>query len=230
MNVLALDLSTKTGWVVFNDAAQPDSFGLIHRKTDWNDLSYPLNFLTVAEEIADQVVEIYKQSLCSIDKVVIEETNKTGRFGSRHSQKILEFIHFAVNLRFRALSAKVYYVNSSDWRRTLKLSVAETKKAAKPFLKELDLAKKALAQEKDPKKKKAIKERIQSIKQDLKARCIHGKIDKKSISVAYANATWNMNLKKGDNDIADALCLGKAFLSGAPVVTNEEIFQSNTKE
>ena len=229
--VLALDISTKTGWSFFKDG-QPVEFGLIQKELDWNTAPYPQNFVLIAEEMGRKLDELVHRFYSPYLTIVVEETNKAGRFGSRHAQKILEFIHLAFLMRLSAdmgvAVSRVGYINSSDWRKTLKLSVGETKKLAKPHLKKFKLLKKAFEGEKDRVKKKALKEELRLLKEDLKLKCIHGKIDRKSISVAYANARWNMHLKKGDNDIADALCLGQAYLSGAPTLTNKDIFEGNT--
>ena len=230
MILLALDMSTKTGWALFKDGVQPESFGLITKRIEWSTYEYPKNFVLVAEDVANQIIGIVNQNP-DITDIVIEETNKTGRFGSRHSQKILEFIHLAINqiLLVGSPHIKVHYLNTSDWRKKLKLSVADTRKLAKPFLKESARLKKELALCEDRAQKKILKEKLKAFNEELKLRCIHGKIDKKSISVAYVNATFNMNLKKGDNDISDAICLGKAFLLGAKPLSNKDIFENGEK-
>lgn len=226
MSLLALDISTKTGWCKF-DGEKPVKFGLLVRELSWTHQEYPRNFVLVASEMAQKIRTLLIENP-DVTEIVIEETNKTGRFGSRHSQKILEFIHCELNrILFVAHSdLKVLYVNTSDWRKTLKLSVAETRKAAKPFLKQLANMKAGLVLEQDRKKKAELKKEIQEFTKTLKKKCIHGKIDKKSISVAYVNANFGLDFKKGDNDISDAICLGVAYLKGAPVLTNKDIFEN----
>lgn len=227
MKVLALDMSTKTGWSVFEDGVTPSQFGLITKDIDWAVEEYPKNFVTIATHIAQKIGDLIA-TIPYLTDIVIEETNKTGRFGSRHSQKILEFIHFAVVDYIASHypnTLKIHYVNTSDWRKTLKLSVIETKKLAKPFLKEQARLKKELDVCTDRKQRNLLKENLKKFNEQLKVRCIHGKIDKKSISVAYANAVFGLSLKKGDNDISDSICLGKAFLLGAPTLSNKMIFE-----
>lgn len=226
MSLLALDISTKTGWCKF-EGDKPSLHGLLVRSFSWTEEEYPRNFVLVAGEMAQKIFGLLAEHP-DVTEIVIEETNKTGRFGSRHSQKILEFIHHALNHRlfFERPDLKVFYVNTSDWRKTLKLSVAETRKAAKPFLKQLAQMKNAMVLEQDRKKKAALKKEIQEFTKTLKKKCIHGKIDKKSISVAYVNANFGLDFKKGDNDISDAICLGTAYLKGAPVLTNKDIFEN----
>lgn len=224
MLILSLDLSTSTGWAIFDtEKAQPVDFGIAtHPIVDGE---YPQSFLWTMQNHRQWIQHFVDPA--KISKVVIEETNKTGRFGSRHSQKLLEFLHAGTLLGLDDIAfnfRNVYYVNTSDWRKKLNLSVAETKKAAKPILRSFNALKKSLQSEKDLTKKRTLKVEVERIKKELKYRCIHGKIDKKSISVAFANATWNLSLKKGDNDIADALCLGEAFKRGVHTLTSEEIF------
>jgi hypothetical protein len=225
LKVLALDVSTKTGWAFFQDA-QLFAFGLIEKsKPSFEDYGdYPHNFVNVAYDIKQQIIT--KVFEIKPDVIVIEETNKTGRFGSRHSQKILEFIHcFIVN----ALpDFDIKYVNTSDWRKILKLSVADTKKLAKPYLKELARLKGELAKA-DKAHKKQAKAALDLHKKTLKDKCIHGKIDKKSISVAFVNMTHQLAFKKGDNDISDAICLGEAYKRGVKTLTNKDIFEHEAK-
>lgn len=229
MKVLALDISTKTGWSL-KEGGHLVCFGLIEKsKPNFSDYGeYPQNFIAVAEDVVEQMVALITKT--QPDSIVIEETNKTGRFGSRHSQKLLEFLHCLLvkeltkGLKLGYWKSQIYYVNTSDWRKILKLSVADTKKAAKPYLKELARLKGALAKAPKSKKKQA-KADLDKLKKELKDKCIHGKIDKKSISVAYVNLTFNMNLKKGDNDISDSICLGEAYQKGVKTLTNKDIFE-----
>lgn len=237
MKTLGLDISTKTGWSLF-EGDQLVSFGLITKtKPLFSDYGeYPNNFIKVATDVVEQMVELVK--LHKPEIIVIEETNKTGRFGSRHSQKILEFLHCLLVKDLYdpktpwsawAGQCQVYYINTSDWRKKLNLSVAETKKKAKPFLKELANLQKEFA--KAPKaNKKTIKNQLDTLKLDLKSKCIHGKIDKKSISVAHVNLVYGLNLKKGDNDKSDAICLGEAYLKGVKTLTNKDIFETHKNE
>ena len=228
MRLVSLDLSTKTGWSLFVDRSLTD-FGLIERTLvgtleSYGD--YPWSLKSLSKNIALQVVE--KTLELNPDVIVIEETNKPGRFGSRHSQKCLEQIHTYV---LDGLSGKtVLYINTSDWRKKLNLSVAETKKLAKPYIKKLKELQQLFDKTKDKKTKLALKEEIRVFKEELKNKCIHGKIDKKSISVAYCNAKFGLKLIKGNNDIADSICLGQAYLLGVKTLTNSDIFQKGKRD
>ena len=120
------------------------------------------------------------------------------------------------------------YINTSDWRKKLNLSVAETKKMAKPYIKELDRLKKEFTKA-DKTNKKSLKIQLDTLKKDLKSKCIAGKIDKKSISVAHVNLKYGLNLNKGQNDISDAVCQVEAYIKGVKVITNKDIFDNKKR-
>lgn len=232
MKILGLDISTKTGCAVFNDG-QLVSYCVIEKTfpsiaNDYGD--YPWSFLHVANDIVHQIVD--KINLEKPDIVVIEEINKPGRFGSRHSQRLLDSLHFLliqkIEPHHEAGKLKVCYINTSDWRKKLNLSVAETKKMARPYIKELDRLKKEFAKA-DKTNKKSLKIQLDTLKKDLKSKCIHGKVDKKSISVAHVNLKYGLNLNKGQNDISDAVCQVEAYIKGVKVITNKDIFDNKKK-
>ena len=228
-SLLALDLSTSTGWAIFTDSG-PTDCGIITKRVEWGDAEYPRNFILVADDIADQVMGVLR-SHPNITDVVVEEINKTSsRFGSRHAQKILDMIHYTVTKALFSLPVRVHYINTSDWRRILGLSVADTRKRAKPFLLELKRLKKELSLATDKASKKLAKDKLDTHKAQLRKLCIHGKIDKKSISVAYCNATWGTDFKKGDDDIADAHCQAQAYLLGCHVLSNKDVFDKKQEK
>ncbi len=230
MRVFGIDLSTNTGVAIL----QKDGDSIFIERTLFIQKSkpihefgeYPANFINCANDLAQQIVRTLLDS-GKIDFIAIEETNKTSsRFGSRYAQKLLEFLHFSLCSELIKTGIPIRYINTSTWRSHLNLSVAKTKKLAKPFLKEKQEMTKVLAGLKGKQKAEQKKKIVEFTKQ-LKKRCIHGKIDKKSIAVGYANAQYNLNLSKGDNDIADAICLSEAILTGAPYQTNESIFNND---
>jgi hypothetical protein len=232
MLVLALDLSTKTGFALLKKEGEAivllESGSWALGSTIESHGEYPLGFILAAEKVGAMALELVERFKPEV--VVIEETNP-GRAG-RYTQKFIEWMHLSVlgQLRVAGLE-RVKYVSTSEWRgKTLKLSVATAKKLAKPFLKqyqELERQLKSLPK-KSPEKKSLEEQRV-ALKKDLQYRCIFGKVDKKSISVAYVNATYGKNLKKGQNDEADAICLGTAYLMGAQTMTNKTIFNHETE-
>jgi hypothetical protein len=220
MKLLALDIATKTGFSVFEGFELKD-FGIITADYNFKTEEYPKNFTNaidcLAHSIYTKVVEI------SPDLIVIEEINKTGRFGSRHSQKLLDGIHHCFLSKAINDGFQVKFINTSDWRKTLGLSVSETKKKAKPLLKELlNLRSEFSKADKQSKKEKKMKLDLQ--KEKLKKMGLFFKIDKKSIALNYVNINFNLNLNKSQDDIADAICQGQAFLKGCKHLTNEDVF------
>jgi hypothetical protein len=197
--VLALDVSKRCpGWAWFEEG-KPTKFGAFPNEKSIQDYgSYPWNYLSAAHDTAAKLLELVVE--LNPDIVVIEETNGSK---SRYTQKTLEFCHALLLQLLQVWAAQggksVVYLNTSDWRKTLKvqLSPEDKKQNAK-----LSKAKRKAA---------ATGEKL-----DRKALGIRGKVNKKHVAVRWANAEYGLTLKQKDNDIADALALGAAFLRGAP--------------
>lgn len=210
MKVLALDLSTKTGYALFESHFVEGSQRVSEPKLVEHGQvllgqpilaygPYPWCFVTAAERIGAGIHEL---ATCYLpDVFVIEETN-LGR--NRYSQKALEFIHFSVlkeiNAYFKEIGSKsiIYYISSSSWRKTLGLSLTkEDKKSNTKLSKAKSLAK------------------SRNTKLDKKALGIKGRINKKHIALRFVNHNYNLNFKVKDNDTADAICLGLAYYRNA---------------
>lgn len=123
MKLLCLDLSTNSGWSVLIDG-KLSLYGNIKVKVDGNESSpiYPQNFIHMAHDLAHEVGKLFIEHQPNV--IVIEETNK-GK--NRYSQKQLEFIHFAVNVKLgswlNSHNFKVHYLDTSEWRTLLGLSL-----------------------------------------------------------------------------------------------------------
>jgi hypothetical protein len=197
--VLALDVSKRCpgwAWFVEGKLLKYGSFPNEKRIAEYG--PYPWNYLAAASETAERLLELVVD--LAPDVVVIEETNGSK---SRYTQKTLEFIH-ALLLQLLEVwaitgSGKVVYLNTSDWRKALKvqLSSEDKKQNAK-----LSKAKRQAA--------------ASGQKLDRKALGIRGKVNKKHLAVRVANERFGLSLKQKHNDIADALLLGVAFIEGAP--------------
>lgn len=182
MKVLALDLSTKTGFALF-DGDQLIEKGLIRvevKAFNVNDHPekqkyYPGNILDAAHHVGFMVSELYFR--VRPDHIVIENTVR-GR--NRHTQRLLEFIHKSVLDELRSIKAPFSYMDPSEWRFVLGLRLSIP----------------------DKQKNKLVN-----------AGKVRGKVTRKHLSVRLANEMYGLNLKLKDNDIADAICLGKAFLT-----------------
>ena len=121
MRILSLDISTHTGWSVF-DNERLIEYGKynIHVSgykaeiKSYKDYpaSYPKNFIDAANSQENKVNELLK--LYNPDAVVIEETNKSRQ---RFSQKILEWMHFTVVSLLLSKNQKFGYITTTCWRK-----------------------------------------------------------------------------------------------------------------
>jgi hypothetical protein len=196
MKVLALDVSTKTGWAVFEEGKLV-RHGLIQNPQKIQEYgTYPWNYLYATEAMTQRLLELADNE--KPDVIVVEETNGSR---ARYTQKVLEFLHCNLLIRLSTyFNGKVFYVNSSEWCKTIGMAMSkEDKKANHKLNVEKSLA--ASAGRKMDKAKLGIK----------------GKITKKHLSVRWVNENYNLDFKIKDNDIADAICLGSAYIKGCSV-------------
>jgi hypothetical protein len=199
VKVLGLDISTKPGWALLENA-QLLAFGQLGLDRTVHEYGpYPWNYVVVSDDIAgflyDKVVQL------NPDIVVIEETN-LGK--NRYAQKTLEFIHRALLVKLQKWAQegnrKVIYLSSSSWRQALGLVMSkEDKKNNAKIAKAKKLS-------------QASGHSVHALKKTLGVR---GKINKKHLALRYVNETFGLTLKVKDNDAADAICLAAAFLKGA---------------
>lgn len=234
MKVLSFDLSTKTGWALF-DNEKLICYGQLKTSVvgDHSSSNYPHNFIQMANEMGMEV----KKKIISAkpDFIVTEETNK-GK--NRYSQKQLEFIHFAVNT---LAEYKIHYIDTSAWRTLLGITLDKGQRKdnrtinaarAEEFNRcykvccdhhhlqlQMDLSK-ALNKREQNKVNKTFKDlmileakkmmRSYRYKEEGK---VVGKINCKTLSVNFVNEKYSLQLKKKDNDAADAICIGLAFIN-----------------
>lgn len=207
MRILCIDLSLHCGYAVIDrtdsDTKLTDSdtkltaYGTIHfagvpareRK------NYPWSFVEVVQEHIDNVIALVGEY--SPDVIVIEETN---RGKNRYSQKMLEFLHHELlrqikNVRHPVI--KTVYLDTSAWRATLGIWMSKEQKKINA---KINKAKREGGDKKARETKKALG--------------VKGKFNKKHVAIAKANEVFNLNLKMKDNDTADAIMLGLAYLNG----------------
>lgn len=143
------------------------------------------NYFITARNIATKIMTL--SSEFKPDRIVIEQTNQ-GR--NRNSQKMLEFIHFAVLAVFYAhgYDKQIYYVDTSAWRKTLGLKLTKEQRVHNKSNSETKRKAKVKGLRHAPKKGE-------------------GKITWKHLSVEWANRTYNLELKLVQNDEADAIAL-----------------------
>lgn len=197
MRILCLDISTHAGYAVFDDG-QLAFYGIV-KNLDVVDKfgTYPSNYWLAASNIAQQLAELVKNY--NPDVIVVEETN-LGK--QRYTQKLLEFIHCHFLAFTRAMNVvdKITYISSSAWRKTIGVSLSkeDKKNNSKVY-----------------RAKKVAKETGVSVHAAKKALGVKGKVNKKHVAVRFVNEKFGLSLKVKDNDIADAICLGVAYQSGA---------------
>lgn len=229
MNILCLDLSTKTGWSVFIDGKLHD-WGVISHSISggYQEGNYPINIVDAAQQIAIDVMTLTKSF--RIDIVVTEETN-LGK--NRYSQKILEFIHCVVCQMLYRSSIGIKYLDSSKWRKLLDLKLDSNQKVNNKKLKtDREMRKAEIGRNWEEENQQAIEQDISGLKprernkilkgyevskkqyitKEMRKCKSRGKVTFKHLSVQYVNKKFKLELKLKDNDIADSICLGVAYL------------------
>lgn len=197
MIILGLDLSTNTGYSVFEDEKLV-SYGIIKTSKDKiSDYgSYPQCYLAAADDMATQVSDLIQK--ISPNVLVIEETNKQARFSSRYSTKILEFIHCLILEKIKnQANLRIVYLSTGDWRRTVNIKLSKEQKK---------LNAKVSKAKREGKKLTDVKG-LEDIK-------IRGKITNKHLAVQFVNAKFNLSFKLKNNDTAEAICLVEAYQNG----------------
>lgn len=202
--ILSLDISTKTGYALLvgsESGIAPETYGQIP-KISMPDGSYPESFVDWAQSCYYPIVDLIED--LKPDVLVIEETASNSK--TSHSQKILEFIHYLVAERIKLFKMKSVYLMTGEWR-----SIIGAK-----MTKEESLHNKAVKKYKEKNNSK--------IAYNDSGKRI-GKITKKHVAIRVANETFGKffkePLRKKDEDLADALCLGLAYYMRKIKVANE---------
>jgi Holliday junction resolvasome RuvABC endonuclease subunit len=203
MKVLALDISTSTGYSVQKHDGKVELLeqgSIVNDKRIEDFGAYPFSYYHAAKNMArliqDQIAK-HKP-----DAIVIEETNGSR---SRYTQKILEFLHYAVLDRLVDSKIKIVYINTSDWRKSVggMLSKEDKKQNAKV----------AKAKQKAKVNGKLDLKKFSALKKEMGVR---GKVNKKHVAIRVVNEMFDLSLKAKDDDVADAICLGLALYNGVP--------------
>ena len=195
MKLLALDLSTKTGWAVFEDG-KPTVWGTLFPDKTVKDFGeYPFNYPLCAEyliqRLFDEVIFVHAQIGTTI---VIEETNASRQ---NYSQKLLEFLHYALCRKFAAMGKfEVRYIRTGEWRKKVNGNLSKEEKLLNGKISRI---------------KKKTGKKLAKI--DGK---VVGKKTRKHSALRVCLDEFQIELKKKDEDAADALCLGLGYLRGAP--------------
>lgn len=197
--ILCLDLSTtSTGWALFQNGILQDQ-NIIKPKILFkgqSKLKYPANVYYRIKSISSQVKVLYYK--LQPDFIYIEEIN---RGINRIAQKSLDALHFLVLLEIASslkdelgFFNKIKYIDSNGrdgWRTRLKMRLSQDDKKANKIARAFN------------------KKNIRKIKTGkIKKKSI---VDWKTLSIQMANNIYGLELKQdrsGDNDIADAICMG----------------------
>lgn len=193
--VLALDMSTKTGWAFYLSSDVDfslETYGQIPKSSEPVE-SYPGSYVTWAYLVFADILALIERFTPQV--LVIEETS--GGSQSAYSQKILEFIHFLMARYIKETGIKVLYFQTETWRRIVGCKMT--------------------INEKDQNKKiRAVKKQnpdIKVVKNESGKRI--GKVGKKHVNVRVANELLGKFLKEplilAREDEADAMLLGLAY-------------------
>jgi Holliday junction resolvasome RuvABC endonuclease subunit len=175
MIVLGLDLSTHTGIAVLDNTGNDYRilFTTTIHTTEVPDRE-PSDWVMVlkARTIAAQIKPVIKEYRPGI--IAIEQTNN-GK--NRTSQKMLEFVHYAVLTMIRdelRLDTPILYIDTSRWRSVLSIRLSKDQK----------------------KHNKAVS-----------SGSAKKRVTTKHLAVNWANQTFGLSLLMKDNNVADALAL-----------------------
>lgn len=228
MTVLALDLSTNTGYSVFRDGELVRSGTLWSEKPVSEYGHYPWSYVLCADSVATRILQLLVQvirednpdikgdepfSTLKLPDVVIEETTASR---SNYDQKILEFIHLSViNALSQAGIVKFNYVRDGVWKRVVgatqnkderrhNAQIAREKKRRELRL----LADTSISPEE--------KERLSKLPVKIGGK-VKGKLTRKHYAVRAVRDIFGKDLKQKDTNEADAILLGLAFVKGVPI-------------
>lgn len=203
MSVFALDLSTNSGYAIFDDGKLFD-YGVFSVETEdyvadvksFADLpdSFPNNLMSTARKVSEKVGILYDSYADKRDDIhVIIENVELGR--QRISQQLLNYIHYDVIKELAKRDVKPRYVLVSDWRKVVKCYVKEWPEYIK-YNRKVYSAKRVAK----PNKAGA---RVAKIDGKIVSR-----VDQKKLSVIIANKTHNIDIS--NHNIADAINIGYA--------------------
>lgn len=193
--ILALDISSKTGWA-FYESGNKDfkliGYGRINKTSEPLE-PYPGSYVTWAYQCFGKINELFEQYAPTV--LVIEETSGGSKSGM--SQKILEYIHFLLARYIKETGIKSVYYQTETWRRHVGCLMTKEEKVRNKYIKDFKKANPDIRIAKN-KEGKGI-----------------GKITRKHVNVRRANEMLGQFLTKplikAEEDIADGLLLGLAY-------------------
>lgn len=195
--VLALDVSTKTGWALFENG-EPVAWGTMFPDKTVKDFGqYPVNFVLLAKYLSTrlycEIVLPTKEKASNLE-VIIEETNSSKQ---NYSQKLLEYMHFCIVDRMFENDIRPKYIRTGEWRKHVDAHMSKEEKSLN--------AKIARIKKKTGKKLAKIDGKVV------------GKKGRKHVALRRVKEVFGIELLRKDEDAADALLLGLGYIKGAPV-------------
>lgn len=212
--ILAVDLSSSTGWAVMTGKDHLLGCGLLLMdKPETFGISYPNSFVMAAHKHATNILQLaYEQKAT---KIILEETNP-GR--EVYSQKILEYSHCML-AELNQGAIPIVYIRTGEWRKRvgLRLSKEQAKGNLSKNLKKAKTEAAVLRKKiKSLGSGKAYAELRGRLKGELAGLQI-SRVTQKNLAVNMVNELYGKEFLVKDNDIADAILVGRAFFLGAEI-------------
>jgi hypothetical protein len=212
--VLALDMSTKTGWSLFHNMMDDVGLQLIEygqlEQIHTPKGDYPGSFLVWADQVFEQVANLVDR--VNPDVIVIEETSAGSK--AIYTQKILEWIHYLFAEFVVDRGTRIVYIMTEEWRRETGCSMSKEEKKRNAQVSKLKSKqrKEILADESLTKEERdALLKKVRA-KVDGK---IVGRTGRKHVNIRRANEVFGSYfkepLRKRDEDLADSLMLGFCY-------------------
>jgi hypothetical protein len=188
--VLALDLSTKTGWCIgisSDEGFALEDYGTLPQIHQPTDSPYPASYVNWAYLVFGQISDLIDRTAPTV--LMVEETVRSK---NAMSQKALEFFHFLLAKFIRDTGIKSLYAMPGVWRSMLICKMNKKEKEHNDVVRSYK------------KKNKTV------IAYDTNKKRI-GLVTRKHVSVRVANDLYGLNLKLKDNDSAEAILLGNYY-------------------
>jgi len=195
---ISLDISTNTGFAIFEDE-ELTHYGRFTYKVSnykaniksYKDFpeEYPINFMETAQKLAEKSLKIILENKCEF--VIIEHPESAKQ---RLSQRILEWTHYALTLLLVEYKIPFKYILVKDWRNQVNCYLRHWEEHRK-FNQQVKAAKrKAVPTEKGNRIAKIDGKRV-------------GAINQKKLSIIIANQHYGLSVN--DDNIADAINIGR---------------------
>lgn len=201
--LLALDLSSSTGYAVFSYDQIPQQnpvlvkYGaLVNPTTIKSNGVYPWGMMNSVEDMWLQISSLVNE--VAPDFIVVEEI-VIGR--QRIVQKFLNALHYRVLQGVRQkYENKVAFVSPSDWRKMLGAVLTKEDKKQNAKL-----------------SKAKSQARRTGTKLDKIGLGIKKRLNKKDAALRFVNAEYGLSLRSKDDDVADGISIGLGYLRGAKI-------------